>query len=108
MATTGTTRAEQTNLPQFATITIRERRPDPPGEVEVAPDTGRVHFENQDNEAYRLRLWKSKTDPNGGIDILLPGGGQVTIVIKRNDEFEYSVLQFNSEDVMTSNGPIKN
>jgi hypothetical protein len=108
VATTGTTRAEEGSLPQSATITIREQQPYPPGEVEVTPDAGRIHFKNEDKDEYRLRFWKVKTDPDAGIDILLPAGGSVTVVIKKNDEFDYSVMHLNSEDRISTNGPIKN
>jgi hypothetical protein len=110
MATTGTTKAEQTSLPQSATITIRAQRPYLCGEVEVTPDGGRVTFENMDKEEYRLRLWKPKTDANAGIDVLLPAGGRTTIVIKTNDEFEYSVINIEGGEAATGGGggPIRN
>ena len=110
MATTGTTKAEQSSLPQSATITIRAQQPYPSGEVEVTPDGGRIHFQNEDQEEYRLRLWKPKTDANAGIDVLLPAAGRVTILIKTNDEFQYSVMHIDAELAMSGNGggPIKN
>ncbi len=110
MDTTGATKAKQTTLPRSATITIREQHPSPSGEVEVTPDGGRVHFENKDKKEYRLRLWKPKTESNAGIDILLPAGGLVTIVIKRKDEYEYSVVHVDGGGVESGNGggPIKN
>jgi len=108
--TTGTAEAKHSTLPEFATITINEQKPYPPGTVEVAPDVGRVHFENKDKKEYRLRLWKPKTEPNAGIDILLPAGGRVTVVIKKLDEYEYSVIQIDGGGAATGNGggPIRN
>ncbi len=90
--------------------TIREEHPSSPGEVEVTPDGGRVHFENKDKKEYRLRLWKPKTEPNAGIDLLLPAGGRVTVVIKKKDEYEYGVIHIDGGTVESGNGggPIKN
>jgi len=108
--TTGAAEAKHSTLPQSVTITINEQKPYPSGTVEVAPDVGRVHFANKDKKEYRLRLWKPKTEPNAGIDILLPAGGLVTVVIKKNDEYEYSVIQFDGGNAATGNGggPIRN
>jgi hypothetical protein len=110
VASTAARRAKQTALPRSATITIREQHPSPSDEVEVTPDGGRVHFENKDKKEYRLRLWKPKTEPNAGIDILLPAGGRVTVVIKEKDVFEYSVMSIAGGEAMSGNGggPIKN
>src|SRR5258708_24750945 len=87
---TGTTRAEESTLPEAATITIRDQQPDPCGEVEVTPNGGRVHFKNEDDKEYRLRFWKTERDVTDGIDILLPAGGRVTVVINKDDVFSYS------------------
>ena len=108
MATTGTTEAKEAALPQWRTITISQRQPDPPGTVEVSPKAGRVLFQNQDPVEYRIRLWKLGTDPNLGIDILLPATGNVIVVIKQDDEFSYSVMDVSSLDRTSTNGPIKN
>ena len=108
MATTGTTEAKEATLPHWATITISQREPNPPGTVEVSPQAGRVLFQNQDPVEYRIRLWKLGTDPNAGIDILLPATGHVIVVIKQNDEFSYSVMDISSLDRTSTNGPIKN
>ena len=104
MATTGTTKAEESSLPRSATITIREQEPCPSDTVEVTPHGGRVHFENEDEQEYRIRFWKPKTDANAGIDILLPARGRVTLVIKRNDEFQYSVMKIDNENAMSGKG----
>ena len=110
MATTGTARAKETPLPRSATIIIRGQEPKPRGEVEVAPEVGKIHFENKDKKEYRLRLWKPKTDPNAGIDILLPAGGSITLVMKKRDEYFYSVLGIDGGDTHNGEGggPIKN
>ncbi len=110
MATTGTAKAKQVTLPRSATITIRDQEPSPAGEVEVTPEGGRVHFDNEDKKEYRLRLWKPRTDPNAGIDILLPAGGCITVVIKKRDEYRYSVIGIAGGDADTGSGggPIKN
>jgi hypothetical protein len=91
-------------LPQSATITIRDQHPHPSGEVEVTPDGGRVHFENKDKKEYRLRLWRPKTAPNAGIDILLPASGCVTVVIKKRDEYYYSVIHIDGGTVESGHG----
>jgi hypothetical protein len=108
--TTGAARAKETSLPRSATITIRDQKPNPSGEVEVTPEGGRVHFQNKDKKDYRLRLWKPKTDPNEGIDILLRANGSVTVVIKAKDEYHYGVMHLASGDTFngTGGGPIKN
>jgi hypothetical protein len=110
VAMTGAAKAKQTALPRTATITIRDHEPSPAGMVEVAPDVGKVQFENKDKREYRLRLWKPKTDPNAGIDILLPAGGCLTVVIKKRDEFFYSVIGIAGGDASAGlgGGPIRN
>ena len=92
MATTGAARAKEGTLPRSATIAIRKQEPHPCGKVEVEPWTGRVHFVNKDKKDYRLRFWKPGTDHSGGIDILIPAGGRVTLLIKKDDEFMYGVV----------------
>jgi hypothetical protein len=110
VAMSAATRAKQSTLPRSATITVRNQEPHPCGEVEVTPHGGRIHFENKDKKEYRLRLWRSKSEPSAGIDILLPAAGRATVVIRRHDEFHYSVLHIDGEEVMTGKGggPIKN
>lgn len=90
MATTGAAKAKQATLPRSATVTISKQKPSPSGEVEVAPGLGRIQFKNKDDREYRLRFQKTETD--AGIDILLPAGGTVTVVIKKDDEWHYSVI----------------
>ena len=74
-------------LPLFKTITIIEQTPDPPGRVEVTPNAGRIVFQNKDPLEYRIRLYKG-TDPDapGGIDLLLPANGFLSVIIKKDDE----------------------
>jgi hypothetical protein len=108
---TGTTRAEEeSTLPESATICIRKQELYPPGEVEVTPYGGRIHFQNEDDNEYRLRFWKTETDPDAGIDILLPAGGRVTVVINKNDVFSYSFRDIGDSKVASGKGggPIKN
>jgi hypothetical protein len=104
VATTGVARAKETALPRSATITIRKHEPVPYGKVEVAPWTGRVHLVNKDKEDYRLRFWRTDTNPFEGIDILIPGGGRITLLIKRGDHFMYGVLDVDDK-VATGKGP---
>jgi hypothetical protein len=101
--------AEAKHLPESATITIRNQAPDPSGIVEVTPKGGRVHFENQDDKEYRLRLYKPKTKALEGIDILLPARGRATVIIKRHDAFLYIVMD-PIDEVATGKGggPITN
>jgi hypothetical protein len=99
---------KRTGLPKSATITISRGKPTPPDKVEVTPEAGRIHFKNKDKADHRLRLWKPGTDPNAGIDILLPAGARITIVIKKNDEFNYDVLNIKNLIVNATYGPIKN
>jgi hypothetical protein len=77
-------------LPKSATITIKDHKPDDSGEVEVTPDGGRIIFDNKDNEDYRLRFRSTTTQST--IDLLLPAKGQTTVLIKKDDEFMYDVL----------------
>ena len=109
MASTGAARAKEKTLPRSATITIRDQKPHPAGEVEVTPDGGRIHFQNKDDKAYRLRFWKLGTEPNGGIDILLPAEARITVMIKKGDEFHFSVMHTagNAANGM-GGGPIRN
>ena len=99
---------KRTKLPKSATITISRGKPVPPGKVEVAPDAGRIHFKNKDRADHRLRLWRKGTNPNAGIDVLLSARGHVTIIIKRNDVFNYGVLTIQNARVKAMYGPIKN
>jgi hypothetical protein len=97
-----------TSLPKSATITISHGKPDRPKTVEVTPKAGRIHIKNKDKADHRLRFWKKGTNPNKGIDILLPAGKTTTILIKRKDEFNYGVLSINNARVKAMYGPIKN
>lgn len=110
MATTGAARAKQDALPRSATITIRDQAPYPSGKVEVEPWKGRVHFVNKDKKDYRLRFWKSNTEPLTGIDILLPARARVTVMIKRADEFHFGVFHTKGDEAALGKGggPIVN
>jgi hypothetical protein len=110
VATTGVAKAKQVHLPESATITIENKKPNPKGEVEVTPNGGRITFENEDNKDYRLRLFKWATRPEAGIDILLPANGSVTVVIKSKDEFGYGLVDIGGGKVEIGGGggPIKN
>jgi hypothetical protein len=103
-------RAQQSTLPKSATIIIKNQQPAPCGEVEVTPDAGRIIFQNKDKRDYRLRFFKPDTDPSAGIDILLAAGGRTTVLIKKNDEFLYKVLNVEGDEKLTGpgGGPIKN
>jgi hypothetical protein len=104
VATTGAARARESTLPRSATITIRKQEPIPCGKVEVEPWLGRVHFVNKDKKDYRLRFWKRDTDPFAGIDMLIPAGGRITVLIKKGDEFDYGVVDI-GDRVATGKGP---
>jgi len=110
VATTGAARAKQDALPRSATITIRDQAPYPSGKVEVEPWKGRVHFVNKDKKDYRLRFWKSHTEPIAGIDILLPARARVTVMIKRGDEFHFGVFHTKGDEAALGKGggPIVN
>jgi hypothetical protein len=104
-----TAAVEARQLPESATITIRDQKPYPSDEVEVTPKGGRVHFENQDDKEYRLRIYKPKTKALEGIDILLPAKGTVTVIIKKLDVFMYSVVDL-IDELSSGNGggPFRN
>ena len=110
MATTGAARAKESSLPRSATITIRDQRPKPAGEVEVTPDGGRIHFRNTDKKDYRLRFWKLGNAASEGIDILLGSRSRVTVMIKKEDAFHYSVLPMEGGigENGQGGGPIRN
>jgi hypothetical protein len=108
VATTGAARAKLTELPRSRTITIHNQMPTPKGVVEVTPDNGRVHFRNKDKKDYRLRFRPEKTEFGSGIDILLPAEGTVTVLIKRHDEWLYTVFVFPEVMNGTGGGPIRN
>ena len=106
MATTGAAKAKE--LPRSATIKIRERAPHPSGEVEVAPDTGRIHFKNEDKQSYRLRFTK-RGEVNTDIELLLPAGGTVTVLIRKHDEFNYTLIPLRGDTLNgQGGGPIRN
>jgi hypothetical protein len=77
-------------LPQSLTITIKDQQPDDRGTKEVTPDGGRIIFDNKDNKNFRLRL--SSTATQSTIDLLLPAKGQTVVLIKKDDEFMYELL----------------
>ena len=100
-------------LPLFRTITITDQCPDPQGRVEVTPEAGRIVFKNMDPLEYRIRLYEPGTDPDagGGIDLLLPANGLLSVIIKKDDEFNYSVMPTNSVLAASTGkggGPITN
>jgi hypothetical protein len=108
VATTGAARAK--DLPRSATITIRDQKPHPSGEVEVTPEGGRIHFQNKDEKAYRVRFWKVGTESDDGIDILVPAEARITVMIKKGDEFHFSVMPIPGGNAANGQGggPIKN
>src|SRR5262245_16005463 len=90
---------EVEQLPQFAVIEIRLQSPNPPGRVEVTPNSGRIVFQNHDPIEYRLRFFPPGfyeipgQDPNrGGIDLLVPANGSLTLIIKKDEAFSYSIM----------------
>src|SRR5262245_1191467 len=98
-------------LPQFAIISIRNQTPDPPGKVEVTPEGGRIVFQNHDPIEYRIRFFPpgfyddNSHDPNtGGVDLLIPANGSLSLIIRKNDAFSYSIMNLRSENVMTGKG----
>lgn len=110
-AATAAKKARQSALPKSATIIIHHGQPDPCGEVEVTPDNGRIIFENKDKKEYRLRIWRLKTDSaSEGLDLLLPASGRLTVLIRKNDEFAYSVKPVEATEAMNGagGGPIRN
>jgi hypothetical protein len=96
-------------LPKSATIVIKNQLPNPSGEVEVTPHGGRIIFENKDKKDHRLRFHSCRGS-DWTIDLLLPALGRTTVLIKKDDEFMYTVLNLDGEEVMTGHGggPIKN
>lgn len=104
-------KARESSLPKSATITIQNREPHPSGKVEVTPDGGRIHFHNKDKDECRLRVWRLKTDSaNHGLDVLIPAGGRFTVLIRKDDQFDYSVMDIHVIDAMNGHGggPITN
>lgn len=111
MAMTGTEKAEESSLPKTATIKICEAQPTTMDRVEVTPNGGRIHFQNEDQEDYGIRFWKTGMEETSGIDIVLPARGSITVAIKQDDEFGYRVMLFdNGGKVSTGKGggPIGN
>ena len=103
---------KQAALPLFKTITIIEQTPDPSGRVEVTPNAGRIVFQNKDPLEYRIRLYKGlDPDAPGSIDLLLPANGLLSVIIKKDDEFNYSVMPTDSVLAASTGkggGPITN
>ena len=99
---------KRTKLPKSKTIIISHGKPDPSDTVEVTPKAGRIHFENKDKADHRLRFWRQKTKSNKGIDILLPAGKNITVVIKKDDAFNYGVTTTKNLIINATYGPIKN
>ena len=109
---TGTKQAfEPELLPQFDVVHITNQTPNPPGKVEVTPNAGRIVFQNHDPIEYRIRFFppgfydNPGQDPNvGGIDLLIPAKGSLSLVIKKNEAFSYSIMNMQSENAMTGKG----
>lgn len=111
MAMSAAKRAKEPTLPKSATITIENGNPHPHGKVEVTPDAGRIHFHNKDKKEYRLRVWRLKTDSAAqGLDVLIPPGGRFTVLIRKDDQFEYSIMDIHTTEAMNGHGggPITN
>jgi hypothetical protein len=108
MASTAAAKAKMRDLPKSATIRIKDEDPTPSGEVEVMPDVGRVHFKN-DAKEYRIRLWRVGSDPSTGIEIVLPPSSTISIVIRKDDDFNYLVMnKTGNMENGHGGGPIKN
>jgi hypothetical protein len=106
---TAVAKAKVKNLPKSATIKIKDQNPTPSGEVEVLPDVGRVYFKNEDGKEYRIRLWRVGSEPNIGIELVLPPEGTISIVIRKEDEFNYTIMSKTGiMDNGHGGGPIKN
>jgi hypothetical protein len=109
MASSAVAKAKVKNLPKSATIKIIDQTAVPPGEVEVMPDVGRVHFKNEDSKEYKIRLWRPGTEPHFGIELVLAPNGTITIVIRKDDEFNYSIMsKTGGMETGRGGGPIKN
>ncbi len=70
----------------------------------MEPWIGRVNFVNKDKKDYRLRFWRPDTEPFVGIDILIPAGGRITVLIKKADQFMYGVIEV-GDKAATGKGP---
>ena len=92
MATKPMPKREPGQLPQFEKIRVSNSSPHPRGEVEVAPDIGRIAFQNEDNKEYRLRFWSKEGGKKTSIDIVLRALETITVAIKQHDEFLYFVV----------------
>jgi hypothetical protein len=109
MASSAVARAKVKKLPKSATIKIIDRTAVPRGEVEVMPDVGRIHFKNKDRKEYKIRLWRSGTEPHFGIELVLAPNGTITVVIRKDDEFYYSLISKSGNvEPGPGGGPIKN
>ena len=108
MATPGTARAKEKQLPRSATITIHKQTPKPKGTVEVTPDNGRIHFKNKDKKGYRLRFFRKDAESSTSIDMLLPAKGTLTVLIRQGDEFHYIVFPIERILNGIGGGPIIN
>ncbi len=108
MATPGTARAKEKQLPRSATIKIRNQAPSPKGVVEVTPDKGRVHFKNKDKKGYRLRFFRKDAESTTSIDMFLPAKGTLTVLIRQGDEFFYIVFPLAKTMNGIGGGPIIN
>ena len=104
MATTGLA-----HLPHSAKIRIVKGESHPYGEVEVAPDFGRVHFQNEDDREYLLQFWRPDLGEKTAIDVVLRSLETITIAIKKDDEFLYNIVSLGGDRVATGpGGPIRN
>lgn len=109
---TGTKQAfEPEALRQFSIITITNQEPSPSGQVEVTPNSGRIVFQNHDPIEYRIRFFSpgfydsTGQDPNvGGIDLLIPANGSLSLIIKKDEAFSYSIMNMQSENARTGKG----
>ena len=109
MATKPMPKREPGQLPQFEKIRVSDSLPHPKGEVEVAPDIGRIAFQNEDNKEYRIRFWSKDGGEKTAIDIVLRSLETIIVVIKQYDEFFYYVVEEGGHKRMDApGGPIRN
>ncbi len=106
MPTTGAAKAKQV-FPQTVTVTVADKKCSPWTPLQVTAN-GKVQFENKDGRDYRIRVSKTKAAAKtGGVDILLPASGSVTLIMKKNEDAYYTMAEVGNGDVEIGGGPIR-
>jgi hypothetical protein len=99
---------QKLKVEETVTIHIRNHDPHPAGEVIVMALQGRAEFKNEDDQEYRVALWRKRAHRNLAIEVLVSPGQTIAFTSEVDEEIHYEILD-RTEQVATGHGggPIK-